>query len=1378
MKKTHLTLSALTLGIGCALSSAYADDLEIYNHHTITPEVPTGEPPPPPPLAGSSKPVLMLVLNIGDGMGIEEGSFKDDYGHGINGCVMDGRNAAPNNVTQNRTVTFHDAEGKPVKVRNARGELVDKTITYKYETCHGNPTRVSVIKEAFLQFLANPNPKIQAYKQQKGITSALGKISDFRMGLVSNFSMNGPNGGQILYPAVDMDDDNRFKMAQEIAKLDADGKGATPLALTIAETMAYFSGGTTTPAGDRTVPAAYAIGVEVRGKWQGECTSTNAFRKLSSGRFDIESVCYQSQRDSNVSREQAFAKYPTSQFNHITQTAGTVTYHIAELKSGTYRASGFAIAHPDSKSGNTYKSPLSSDNECAANGIYFLSDGDVFDVTGTTYSASQQLYMDTLNKALANQPSASIRRGSRNFCAGTLNDGSTKKYALGVPSTLPTFWSCAGEMAKYARAKFDDKGNILRSQSFQVTKGRETFNADVRFASVGYGGGLKQAANARKSNVSVVLPGGTQRGTVQAYNCDAFTDTRAKNMCKLGEFGQGYGEGGFYYVAPKDNEAVAESVVNFMFSLTPPPPTNEPSPVVVPPPDRTPVSTGAMVAPIDPLTGSAASGFAYLPILDPKPGSNVLWDGNLKKYQVKNGRMMGPNNQPVIKDQQGRFNPDTYDFWNDARRADGAMPQVGGTYSQLFRYSNALQAKPNLRPDTRNVWVNIGNRVVKVDNNITNQLGNRADASLIGSLLQNFAHRASGEDAILGAVLHSSPQLISYEVATSNTTGGFDVDSRQDAVIYGSMDGALHLVDNQTGQELFSFVPEEMLQLQPNALNKGPTNDNKVPHGVDGPWTVSSRHSFVGAGADRKYKASSVIASGGLRMGGSKYYSLDITNNTAPKLLYSVGSSYGKHLQDGSVITGSGGKTTAENQAYARMGQSWGKPSVGYVRSGGKKVMVDFLAGGYDYGYENADYRPAGNAQGNAVYMTQVGVETVGDDNQIKLIPTDSGKLLWWATQGGGSSTTTASTGLQASQHSEMNHSVVSQVRVLDRDNDGYTDHIYYADLGGRVWRADLDNKKGVCPIVNGKEQCTDSFSVTRVVKVLDVSDQVQGGETAPRFYERPLVTFTNEIDGTVMAMVSVGSGNRSLPVSATRNKPDAIYTFLDKDVASSRQRIYNSATQLRTQNLTVAQLDELTFSDNDKTIKSNMLSGKKQGWYHPLAKWVGDGGQAQPAEGLKAFNEPDALDGYLFTTIYNPKAIISGNVSAPTQAPPAPTVTHKCGVPTTVAPPPISGGAQRGVTQRRMMCLPFGNCATTDGGSFNKIPSVNIGIGIISNVITQEDGRGGGLVGTLITHCEGDNCGKKSPKGDGTGTSLVGEPDKIGFDPTPVLNPRDWWEK
>ena len=185
---------------------------------------------------------------------------------------------------------------------------------------------------------------------------------------------------------------------------------------------------------------------------------------------------------------------------------------------------------------------------------------------------------------------------------------------------------------------------------------------------------------------------------------------------------------------------------------------------------------------------------------------------------------------------------------------------------------------------------------------------------------------------------------------------------------------------------------------------KGKTVKKSLPYGVDAPWSTYAIYALSGAsGKITDYKAAQIFAAGGLRMGGSAYYNLDITDPTKPRLIYSLGSNYANVLQGqastlGGMRNASTHNTSGENAAFARMGQTWGKPAVGFVKVNGKRVMVNFLPGGYDMGYESTDYKPtaAAPAQGNAVYMVQVG-EQKADSNNVLVIDTgsDSGKLLW-----------------------------------------------------------------------------------------------------------------------------------------------------------------------------------------------------------------------------------------------------------------------------------------------------------------------------------------------------------------------------------------------
>ena len=44
--------------------------------------------------------------------------------------------------------------------------------------------------------------------------------------------------------------------------------------------------------------------------------------------------------------------------------------------------------------------------------------------------------------------------------------------------------------------------------------------------------------------------------------------------------------------------------------------------------------------------------------------------------------------------------------------------------------------------------------------------------------------------------------------------------------------------------------------------------------------------------------------------------------------------------------------------------------------------------------------------------------------------------------------------------NANMKHSIVSRISTLDRDADGLVDHLYFGDLGGQIFRVDLNNNQ------------------------------------------------------------------------------------------------------------------------------------------------------------------------------------------------------------------------------------------------------------------------------------------------------------------------------
>ena len=107
-------------------------------------------------------------------------------------------------------------------------------------------------------------------------------------------------------------------------------------------------------------------------------------------------------------------------------------------------------------------------------------------------------------------------------------------------------------------------------------------------------------------------------------------------------------------------------------------------------------------------------------------------------------------------------------------------------------------------------------------------------------------------------------------------------------------------------------------------------------------------------------------------------------------------------------------------------------------------------------------------------------------------------------------------------------------------------------------------------------------------------------------------------------------------------------------------------------------------------------------------------------------FNQPDAIAGLLFTTVYNPNV---GDTSG------------------------VCSAGVTGRTQREQLCLPYGVCLSKDVDSDGALTGdwvvrktryvSNAGIGIVDNIIADGNFDGGtqNSVVVLENYCEGGDC-------------------------------------
>ncbi len=730
-------------------------------------------------------------------------------------------------------------------------------------------------------------------------------------------------------------------------------------------------------------------------------------------------------------------------------------------------------------------------------------------------------------------------------------------------------------------------------------------------------------------------------------------------------------------------------------------------------------SIGTYVVPVDQLS-SLGSSNVFAPQFQPKisgTGGNVqstqqLWLGNLKKYRLNNVGVMVDAKNVELLSLNGLVNSNTKDLWNISNDNDGASAILGGAASLITIPSGPTGSHENVNNvteiSTRSLFTDAKvetldrvfeslklkkltshNALTKVDTELAIEL-NEVDLFKVGfrrSIYQPYLLSALGykldksylDDELLttrwtwdlakvkslkttrqmGGVLHSDPILVTSE-APVDENGNVVQElrdrfnnlkaSRKDYIVFGTMQGLLHMVDQNTGREVFSFLPHEIIN-DPERKDAllDITNVQKATkhpfYGIDAPWVSSVDYEYIEEPDNtfevsqnninkktymRKFKAKTANIYGGMRMGGSSYYALDVKDPTAPKFLFHVDAENGKIKSATAGIT-----STSVNPALQVMGQSWSKPTLAKVRFNGTLRDVMIVGGGYDYNvYENLQARST-NDKGAGVYMFDA----------------KTGELLWNARYGTNNTSTTDV------KNSALKYSVVSQIKAFDRNADGLVDNLYFGDLGGQVFRIDLNNNLG-----------TTTTSFGRVVRVADFSAKKQ------RFYEMPTLSIHDDSGGK-FGVISIASGNRSFPTNVSNGFDNRVYVLFDKDIASESLYAAGFAPSV-----TLTEADIYDWGAISGSNIGDLRTKTKRGWYYVLTSTRAGIDEPLNTGTVKALNGYTVVaynDVYsdLFVSLFNP------NHSSTQQ-------------------PSACVGGITGASIITKFCLPYGVCGDSSLGS------------------------------------------------------------------------------
>ena len=474
-----------------------------------------------------------------------------------------------------------------------------------------------------------------------------------------------------------------------------------------------------------------------------------------------------------------------------------------------------------------------------------------------------------------------------------------------------------------------------------------------------------------------------------------------------------------------------------------------------------------------------------------QPSLSKSWIGNLKKYNISSNKetIVDKFDKEAVDENTGFFKEGTTSYWSSA--PDGGDVSKGGaaeqqtlsrniyTYTGLDNANNEDLTLSKNKVSASNIHLtkSLFGLSSSFDNNEFNLLRNWLSG--IDVFDENFNGSYSDAKKIMKDPLHSRPIVINY--------------GNESVVFVSTNEGFLHALNTESGEEKFSFIPQELL---PNAYSIFQNGSSNHIYGLDASW-VSWYHDENKDGIIRKSDGDWVYLYSGMRRGGNNFYALDVTDITKPMLKYVLNES---------------------TAGFENIGQTWSEPVLGRIKINGEDKIVSIFGGGFDSSYDNASFKGGISNSGSDVYV--IDAET-GD-----LIVSLSGELSSGNVKING-----------------MNFSITSKPNIQDVDGDGYIDYIYLTDLNSQIIKIKIDNKA---------ENSINVFSGKVIAKLGNTSNDTSLTSSRMMFDSISITPMLK--NGEKFMAIVGGTGYRAHPLNLTRQ--DIVFMIKDKEVFDSSQSI------------------------------------------------------------------------------------------------------------------------------------------------------------------------------------------------------------------------------
>jgi hypothetical protein len=296
-----------------------------------------------------------------------------------------------------------------------------------------------------------------------------------------------------------------------------------------------------------------------------------------------------------------------------------------------------------------------------------------------------------------------------------------------------------------------------------------------------------------------------------------------------------------------------------------------------------------------------------------------------------------------------------------------------------------------------------------------------SNVDILGPILQDVNNdneglidfiRGEGREWKLGDSNHSNPVVVGPPDGTPAQMGdGYQEfmntwEDRRKVVYVGANDGMLHCFDVLTGEELWGFIPYNLLPKLKNMWAVEAATGQRYfsrDDYIDGSPVVADVYIDPDGDGSKEWTTILICGQGagkgsGIGGGTNYYFALDITDPDDPQPLWEF--------------------------THEFLGETWSVPVVGKIRKNGEDAWLAFMGSGYD--------NSPSEVVGNVFYA----------------VDTETGEYFWAFYAG--EVDTTGDLGWN------IPNTIPGSPSIVDIDQDGYADRVYVADLDGRVWKVDV----------------------------------------------------------------------------------------------------------------------------------------------------------------------------------------------------------------------------------------------------------------------------------------------------------------------------------